>query len=50
VLLDLLVHGPRSRIRIAERLGLSRASLTRVARELVDSGVVLQGDTLPSAT
>lgn len=50
VLLDLLVHGPRSRIRIAERLGLSRASLTRVARELVDSGLILAGDMLASAT
>lgn len=47
VLLDLLVHGPRSRVRIAERLGLSRASLTRVARELVDSGMILAGETLP---
>lgn len=50
VLLDLLVHGPRSRIRIAERLGLSRASLTRVARELVDGGLILPGDMLPSAS
>lgn len=50
MLLDLLVHGPRSRIRIAERLGLSRTSLTRVARELVDSGVILPGDALPTAT
>ncbi len=50
VLLDLLVHGPRSRIRIAERLGLSRASLTRVARELVDGGLVLPGDMLASAS
>lgn len=50
VLLDLLVHGPRSRIRIAERLGLSRASLTRVARELVDSGLILPGDMLASAS
>lgn len=50
MLLDLLVHGPRSRIRIAERLGLSRASLTRVARELVDAGLVLPGDMLASAS
>lgn len=44
------MHGPRSRIRIAERLGLSRASLTRVARELVDGGLILPGDMLPSSS
>ena len=44
VLLELLVHGARSRIRLAERVGLSRASLTRIARELVDLGLVVEGE------
>lgn len=43
VLLELLLHGAQPRIRIAERLGLSRASLTRVARELLDGGFVTDG-------
>jgi len=44
VLLELLLHGARSRIRLAERVGLSRASLTRIARELVDVGLVAEGE------
>jgi len=45
VLLELLLHGSRSRIRLAERVGLSRASLTRIARDLVDAGLVSEGAT-----
>ena len=45
VLLELLLHGSRSRIRLAERVNLSRASLTRIARELVDLGLVAEGAT-----
>jgi predicted NBD/HSP70 family sugar kinase len=44
VLLELLLHGARSRIRLAERVGLSRASLTRIARELVDLGLIGEGE------
>jgi len=44
VLLELLLHGARSRIRLAERVGLSRASLTRIARELVDLGLIAEGE------
>lgn len=44
VLLELLVHGAQPRVRIAERVGLSRASLTRVARELLDGGFVTDGE------
>jgi len=44
VLLELLLHGARSRIRLAERVGLSRASLTRIARQLVDLGLVAEGE------
>lgn len=43
VLLELLVHGAQSRVRLAERLGLSRTSLTRVARELLEAGLVSEG-------
>lgn len=44
VLLELLLRGAQSRVRIAERLGLSRASLTRAARELLDGGFVTEGE------
>jgi predicted NBD/HSP70 family sugar kinase len=44
VLLELLVHGSQSRVRLAERLGLSRTSLTRVARELLEAGLVSEGE------
>lgn len=50
VLLELLLHGSLSRIRLAERVGLSRASLTRIARELVDLGLVLEGEVEIKAT
>ncbi|MGF6824178.1 putative NBD/HSP70 family sugar kinase [Microbacterium sp. ZKA21] len=43
VLLELLLHGEQPRVRIAERLGLSRTSLTRVTRGLIDGGLVLEG-------
>jgi predicted NBD/HSP70 family sugar kinase len=40
---ELLVHGPKSRAEIARELGMSRASLTRVTRTLVDHGFVAEG-------
>jgi len=40
VVLDLLVHGPLSRTELADRLGLSTPSLTRLTRTLLESGVV----------
>ena len=46
VLLELLLHGADSRIRLAERVGLSRTSLTRIARELSTMGLVVEGDLL----
>lgn len=45
VLLELLLHGAQSRARLAQTVGLSRASLTRIARELVDVGLITEGDT-----
>ena len=35
IVLDLLVHGPRSRADVVRRSGLSRASLSRLTRDLV---------------
>ncbi|PJJ62080.1 ROK family transcriptional regulator [Compostimonas suwonensis] len=49
VLFEILVHGPQSRVELASRLGLSRTSLTRLARELVEVGFVEEGEMLPSA-
>jgi predicted NBD/HSP70 family sugar kinase len=40
---ELLVHGPRSRSEIARQLGMSRASLTRVTRTLIEQGLVTDG-------
>ncbi len=44
VLLELLLHGSQARVRLAESLGLSRTSLTRIARGLIDSGLVSEGE------
>jgi len=44
VLLELLLRGAQSRVRLAETVGLSRASLTRIARELMELGLVVEGD------
>ena len=47
VLLEVLIHGPLSRAEIAARLRLSRPTLTRVARSLVQQGLLVEGDTRP---
>lgn len=44
VLLELLLRGSQSRVRLAERLGLSRTSLTRIARGLIEAGLVSEGE------
>ncbi|WP_160425786.1 ROK family transcriptional regulator [Agromyces seonyuensis] len=44
VLLELVRRGPQSRVRLAERVGMSRASLTRISRVLLDAGLVLEGE------
>ena len=41
---EVLVHGPISRAELTERLGLSPASLTRLTRPLVDSGLLVELD------
>jgi len=45
VLLEVLVHGGLPRSEIANRLGLSKASLTRITRSLVDGGLLVEGAT-----
>ncbi|GAA3929836.1 ROK family transcriptional regulator [Microbacterium soli] len=45
VLLELLVHGSHSRAELTRRTGLSRASLMRLARNLVDLGLASEGGT-----
>jgi predicted NBD/HSP70 family sugar kinase len=47
VLREVLVHGSRSRADLARRVGLSRASLTRLTRDLVELGLVAEGETRP---
>lgn len=44
VLVELLIHGPASRADLARRSGLSPASLTRITRTLVDSGLLTESD------
>ena len=46
VLLEVLIHGPRSRADLARRTKLSRATLMRLTRGLVDLGLVTEGETL----
>jgi predicted NBD/HSP70 family sugar kinase len=45
VLLELLIHGSTSRAELARRTELSRTSLTRLTRDLVDLGFVTEGET-----
>jgi predicted NBD/HSP70 family sugar kinase len=40
---ELLIQGPKSRAEIARVLGMSRASLTRVTRTLMEQGLVTDG-------
>ncbi len=47
MLLDVLVHGERSRAELARRTGLSRTSLSRLTRDLVDLGLIEEGETNP---
>lgn len=42
---EVLIHGPLPRAEVARRLGVSRASLTRVTRNLLEHGLVVEGPT-----
>lgn len=46
VLLEVLIHGSRSRADLARRTNLSRATLMRLTRGLVELGLVTEGETL----
>lgn len=48
VLLEVLIHGPRSRAEIARRTGLSRANLSRLTKDLIEIGLIFEGE--PVAT
>lgn len=55
VALDVLINGPLSRAELARRLDLSAGSLTRLARPLVDAGLLVEvephnGDAHPGDT
>jgi predicted NBD/HSP70 family sugar kinase len=45
VLLEVLINGSASRAELARRTGLSRTSLTRLARDLVELGFLTEGET-----
>ncbi|MCH6160687.1 ROK family transcriptional regulator [Streptomyces marispadix] len=50
VAIEVLTNGPTSRSEIARRLGMSGGSLTRLAKPLIDSGLLLEALTpVPSA-
>jgi len=44
ILREALVHGSRSRADLARRTGFSRTSLTRLTRDLVDFGFLVEGE------
>jgi predicted NBD/HSP70 family sugar kinase len=46
VAVDVLVHGAQSRAQLAKKMGLSPATLTRLVRPLVESGVLVEGPAL----
>lgn len=46
VLRQILFRGPISRSGIADRVGLTRATVSRITRELIDAGLVEEGDTI----
>ncbi|MEO6086774.1 MAG: MarR family transcriptional regulator [Umezawaea sp.] len=45
VLLEVLIHGAMPRAEIADRLNLSRPTLTRVTKALVLDGLLVEGGT-----
>lgn len=50
VLGELIVHGAQPRVELARKLDLSRTSLTRITRELVDLGFVEEGESIQRAS
>lgn len=50
VMLEILIHGPLSRVELAERLGLSGPSLTRITKSLLADGRLFEGEPRLRAT
>lgn len=50
VLFEVLIRGSQSRVSLARKLGMSRASLSRISRELVDLGLVGEGEVVLRST
>ena len=48
VAIEVLTNGPLSRSAIARRLGMSGGSLTRLAKPLIDAGLLVEGPTTPA--
>ena len=46
VLRQVLFRGPISRSAIATRIGLTQATVSRITRELIDSGLIEEGETI----
>jgi predicted NBD/HSP70 family sugar kinase len=44
VAVEILIHGPRSRKELAEKLGLSQGSLTRLTKPLLEANVLVETD------
>ncbi|WP_062204812.1 ROK family transcriptional regulator [Streptomyces sp. NBRC 109706] len=44
ILRELVIHGPQSRTALARKVGLSGASLTRLTKPLVESGLIAERD------
>ena len=48
VLSEIVLNGPIARTEIAHRTGLTNASVSRISREFITAGLVVEGDSLPS--
>ncbi|WP_411721436.1 ROK family protein [Mycetocola sp.] len=49
VAVEVLVHGPRSRAQLADRMNLSPASLTRLVKPLIAGGVLIEAEPVRSS-
>lgn len=46
VLSEVLFHGPLSRSHIADRVGLTQATVSRITRQLIDTGLIIEDETV----
>ncbi|GAA4424775.1 ROK family transcriptional regulator [Georgenia halophila] len=49
VAVDILVHGAQSRASLADRMGISAATVTRIVRPLLDAGLLVESATVRTA-